>query len=264
MTRWLGAVCALLLTGSSTLPPLPLRQSPAAAASANVWRGREAAIEAHLRSAAVTRLEEIGTGVTRPRRAWLEPAAPVDSLVWKPLPPGKRGGHWESYKSEIAAYQLDRLLAMQMIPPAVERQIEGESGAAIMWLDGVSSVKQSGGQVPSAPIWGGAIRKMLMFDNLIANPDRNAGNILIGVPGELILIDHSRAFGTDTRLHKFERVDAALWERLSAVTDADLRRVLQPWMEEDAVTATIERRRKMMAAVDRLLKDKGRAAVVIQ
>ena len=63
-----------------------------------------------------------------------------------------------------------------------------------MWVASLKSVKQSGGKMPYGVVWGRATRKMLTFDDLIGNPDRNAGNILIGPPGELILIDHSRAF----------------------------------------------------------------------
>src|SRR3954463_14588743 len=142
-------VLALLVAGWPALAGLAARQSAAADASAKTWLGHESPIEAHLRSAEVTKLEEIGTGVTRPRRAYLAPADPCSSLVWKPLPPGHRAGHWESYKSEIAAYELDRLLDLQMVPPAVERQIGGETGAAIMWLEGPRSVKQSGGGGPA-------------------------------------------------------------------------------------------------------------------
>ena len=35
-------------------------------------------------------------------------------------------GYWESYKSEIAAYELDKLLGLDMIPPTVERRVQGE------------------------------------------------------------------------------------------------------------------------------------------
>src|SRR3954463_9780704 len=149
-------VLALLVAGWPALAGLAAGQSSAAAASAKTWLGHESPIEAHLRSAEVTKLEEIGTGVTRPRRGYLAPADPCASLVWKPLPPGRRAGHWESYKSEIAAYELDRLLDLQMVPPAVERQIGGESGAAIMWLGGARSGKQSGGGGGRGPPPGGA------------------------------------------------------------------------------------------------------------
>lgn len=237
-----------------------LAQAPG---SARTWIGHEAQIEAQLRSAAITRMEDIGTGVTRPRRAHLQPAEPVRSLVWKPLPPGPRGGYWESYKSEIAAYELDKVLGMHVVPPAVEREVDRERGAAIMWLDGLRSVKQAGGKVPSGPQWGKAARRMLMFDNLIGNPDRNAGNILIGSPGEFVLIDHSRAFVATTRINKIERVDAELWERMLGLNRADLGRVLGAWLDDEAIDALVTRRDRMAAAVDALVKKKGRAQVII-
>jgi len=237
---------------------------PSAPPSARAWLGNETRIESQLKSAQITRMEDIGTGVTKPRRAYLTPDEPVGSLVWKVLPPGVRSGYWESYKSEIAAYELDKLLGMHMVPPAVERTIEGETGAAVMWIEGPRSVKQSGGVVPSGDIWGKSVRRMIMFDDLICNRDRNAGNILIGAPGELILIDHSRAFIPDKGLpRKIERVDAELWERITALTPADLTRVLGPWIDPKAIDRLVERRRRMIEAVDKLVAKKGRAFVII-
>jgi len=240
-------------------------QSPAPpAGSARSWLGRESEIESYLKSAEIERVENIGTGVTLPKRAFLKTTEPVDSFAWKVLPPGRKNGHWESYKSEIAAYELDKLLDMKMVPPAVERTIDGKVGAAVMWIGSIKSVKQSGGEVPSGPAWGAAVRRMRMFDNLIANPDRNAGNILIGAPGELILIDHSRAFLTDKNPeHKLERVDADLWARMKALTRADLDRALGPWLDEDAIGAIVARRDRMAADIDKLVSKKGAAAVIV-
>jgi hypothetical protein len=246
---------------------VPLAQQPQAppSTSARTWLGHGPAIEAHLKQAGITTIDDIGTGVTRPRRAHLTPSVPVESLVWKVLPPGKRSGFWESYKSEIAAYELDKLLDMRMVPPAVERNIQGETGAAIMWLEGIRSVKQNGGKVPTGVVWGKAIRRMMLFDNLIGNADRNAGNILIGSPGELILIDHSRAFVEDRRMpNKIERVDAELWERVRTLTAEELTRALRPWVEEGAIGAMIQRRNQIASTVDKLVAKKGRALVIIQ
>jgi hypothetical protein len=256
-----ATLLGLLVSG---LAAAPVQPQPIAAASARTWLGNESRIESQLKTAQVTRMEDIGTGVTKPRRAYLTPASPVDSLVWKVLPPGMRGGYWESYKAEIAAYELDKLLGLHMVPPAVERTIDRDTGAAIMWLDNVRSVKQTGGVVPSGEIWGKAIRRMILFDDLIGNPDRNAGNILIGQPGELILIDHSRAFISDKKLQRtLERVDAELWDRITALTPEDVTRALGAWIDRKASDAMIERRRRMMAEVDKLIKKRGRALVII-
>jgi hypothetical protein len=259
------ASCLALWTLSFTA--IPSAQSPAAAItseSSRQWLGREPQIEQHLKTAAVTRIEDIGTGVTRPRRAYLAPAEPLESLVWKVLPPGRRKGYWESYKSEIAAYELDRLLNMRMVPPAVERKIGDETGAAVMWVTGMKSVKELGGKVPGGPDWGKPIRQMQMFDNLIRNIDRNAGNILLGRPGDLILIDHSRAFTTDNKLqNKIERVDADLWGRMQTLTRENLTRALGGWLDEQAIAAIISRRDQMASEVDKLIAKKGRALVLI-
>ena len=122
-----------------------------------------------------------------------------------------------------------------------------------------------GGKVPSGPAWGKALRKMLLLDNLIGNPDRNAGNILVGPPGELILIDHSRAFVTSRDLpNKVERVDAELWEAVMALTRDDLARVLRPWIDDSAIDAILTRRARMAAEVDKLVAKKGRALVIVR
>ena len=262
-TAWVARYTALVTLWFTAVLSAQL-PAPAGTTESRPWLGQEQRIEEHLRNAAIASIEDIGTGVTRPRRAYLAPSEPVESVAWKVLPPGRRGGFWESYKSEIAAYELDRLLDMHMVPPTVERRIGDETGAAVMWVTGMKSVKQLGGKVPSGPEWGKPIRQMLMFDNLIRNIDRNAGNILIGRPGDVILIDHSRAFTTDKKLqNKVERVDAELWERMQTLTRENLARALGRWLDEDAIAAIIERRDAMAATIDQLVAKKGRALVLI-
>jgi hypothetical protein len=234
-------------------------------ASAKTWVGHGAEIERHLESAEIVRMEAIGTGVTKPQRAHLEPPTPFESLVWKPLAPGMRGGYQESYKSEIAAYELDKLLVLNMVPPAVERRIDGDAGAAIMWLDGTKSVKETGGKVPTGPQFGRPLRLMQMFDNLIGNADRNAGNILIDGANNVILIDHSRAFIAGDKLPwKFERVDGELWAKFKTLTSQQLKTSLGRWLDEEAIRGMIDRRDRMAREVDRLTAKKGAAATIIR
>jgi hypothetical protein len=99
------------------------------------------------------KLEKIGVGVTNPDRAYLKPGGPFDSMAWKPIRPGIYQGFWESYKSEIAAYELDKLLELNMVPPTVERRRDSDLGAAIMWCSPTKSFKEFGGSgVPQTPV----------------------------------------------------------------------------------------------------------------
>ena len=96
----------------------------------NIWQGRNAEIEQCLAEAKVARLEDVPIGVTKPRRAMLEPGGCARAFAWKPLQPGYYSGFWESYKSEVAAYELDKALELNMVPVVVERKVNGLSGAA--------------------------------------------------------------------------------------------------------------------------------------
>src|SRR3954454_11859182 len=243
----------VLLTATAAIAQPPL-----------AWVGRYADMEAHLRTAEVVRLEDVGTGVTRPRRAFLEPGTPFASLTWKVLPPGRLRGYWESYKSEIAAYELDTLLELHMVPPTVERVIRGETGAAVMWIDGTKSVADRGGKMPTDARFGRPIRRMQLFDNVIGNPDRNAGNILIDASSHMILIDHSRAFVEDRELpFAFERVDAGLWAKVKTLTREQLSGALAPWLDAERIDAMLERRRAIASRGDELVKRRGASAVII-
>jgi hypothetical protein len=111
-----------------------------------------------------------------------------------------------------------------MVLPSVERQLEGSRGAAQLWVEDVTPLLHAaspGG--PDGADWAKQVVRMRMFDDLIGNQDRNAGNILHDAAWNLILVDHSRAFGEGTELpHKLSRVDEGFWARIEALTPAKL------------------------------------------
>jgi hypothetical protein len=235
-----------------------------ATASAKVWVGQTDRIEQELKSAEVVRMEDIGTGVTRPRRAYVKAGGLVESFTWKPLKPAVTRGYWESYKSEIAAYELDKMLALNMVPPVVEREMNGVQGAAVLWVSPTTSVKEMGGRLAPGRVPGHEVRRMQLFDNLIGNPDRNGGNILVDGARNIILIDHSRAFITKTDLQtKVERVDEKLWTAIEGLTPDALRGTLEPLIGSDALNAMFARRKRIQSEVDKLVARKGRSLVII-
>ena len=143
------------------------------APSARTWLGRFEPLEEFIRDAEVVRIEDIGIGVTAPKRADLEPGGPVERIAFKPIRPGNYNGHWESYESEIAAYELDKLFELGMVPPTVEKRIVGNLGAAVMWVSPTESFSELGGS-PSPPSteigrWNYQLIRAKMFHNLIYN-----------------------------------------------------------------------------------------------
>lgn len=245
--------------------------SSSAPANAKIWIGRAAEIENYLRTAQVVKLTDLSVGVTHPRKATLAPGGPVDAFAWKVLPPGRYEGFWESYLSEIAAYELDKLLNLNMVPPTVEREYKGERGAAVMWASPTKTFKDFGGKgAPDAPpeyadAFARQLVKAKMFDNLINNTDPNLGNWLVDPSWNVILIDHTRAFTTGNKMiHEMNHIDPDLWARMQALTEASVQTAIGKWLMHGEAKSIIDRRNKMQQIVDDLVKAHGEAFVFMK
>jgi hypothetical protein len=133
----------------------------------------------------------------------------------------------------------------------------------------VENVDTWKGQVPPSEVsraaWDKQVARITMFDILIGNRDRNQANILRDKAWNLILLDHTRAFGLATDVSPpLNRIERDFWDRVLALTRKDLDARLRPWLDEQQITAMLERRDRMKAEIEKLIADKGAAAVVLR
>ena len=264
-----GLLCAIAFNA----PVGPGAQAPAAPdLGSKTWIGRHLEFEEFIRTAATAeQMERIPIGVTAPKKVALAPGGPVEAIAWKPVRPGwYPSGHYESYKAEIAAYEIDKLIALDMVPPTVEKRIGREVGAAVMWVSGVATFATLGNAIQSPPrqlaaFWNRQLARAMMFDNLIGNADPNLGNWLKDDHWNLILIDHSRALTSSRDLyHSMNQIDVPLWERMKALDEARLSAAVGQWLGKSEIRAILQRRDRMQQAIDKLVKEKGEAAVLIR
>ena len=234
---------------------------------ARTWIGQAEEIEAYLKTAEVIELD-IDTGVTKPMKATLAPGGPVEAFAWKGIKPGIIVKYWESYKAEVAAYELDKLLELGMTPPTVERRVNNELGAASMWVDAPTWTALGGLSVPPPLharryVW--QLIRAKMFHNLIYNKDPNEGNWIVDPAWNLIIINNSRAFTTDTdeRVHKLTRVDSDLWDRMAALDEPTLQAALGEWLNHKEIRAILQRRDEMRKDIGELVEERGKAAVFV-
>lgn len=245
-------------------PPVVPVASTNAPASQLPWLAEPDAITEYIRTAEIEKIDNIPVGVTRPQRAFFKPGGPVGSVVVKDLRPGRRSGYWESYQSEIAAYELDRLLGLDMVPPTVERRVRGERMSAQMWVDDTIWLKEIRSQRPPNLIaWNRQVRRQRVFDNLIANIDRNEGNLLVlRTPDwHLVLVDHSRCFTSTNRMtFEMRQIDRPFYERLKALDKATLEARIGE-MLVDGVEPLLRRRDAIVAHFEKLVAAQGEAQV---
>ena len=121
-----SSLVGLALAGLILPSRLPAQFTPREIAERPQW-------EEFLKTAEIVGFEPIGEGVTRPIRLSLKKGDRNASGVWK-NPSGIRGGYLEGWRYEIAAYELDKLLGLNMIPPTVEREFQGERGSLQLWV----------------------------------------------------------------------------------------------------------------------------------
>ena len=107
--------------------------------------------------------------------------------------------------------------------------------------------------------------KMHLFDQLIANVDRHLNNIRITSDFDLRLIDHSRSFRATrelkdpARLTKFSR---GLLDGIKKLEYNALRSRTVRYLDDAQIRAVLARRDAIVALADKLIKDKGEAAVI--
>ena len=252
-------------------PAQPAAPAAAAAAApeqpsgAKVWLGRYAEFEEFLKTAVIAKISDIPVGVTSPKHAFFAPGGIAGGGALKVLPAGVKGGYWEAYKSEVAAYKLDRILGLDMVPPTIERRVGSDLASLQLWVEHCKLLKdldQSKAPDPSA--WAKQVCRQRTFDNLISNVDRNAGNLLVDEEWHLILIDHSRAFASNNMpfFKEMTRIDRGFYERLKALDEATLTAELKPWvLSGGTIRDLLKRRDKIVAHFDELVRQKSEAQV---
>jgi len=249
--------------------PVSIGHGPATPAlaglGAKVWIGHYDEYEKYLEAAPIERVADVPIGVTKPKQAFFAPGGLAASGIVKDLPMGRRSGFWEAHKSEVAAYQLDRLLGLDMVPVTVERRVGAAQASVQLWVEGCRHVKDVDQSTCPRPMeWAKQVCRQRVFDNLIANIDRNVGNLLVDGEWNLILIDHSRAFASDKMPFEKEmtRIDREMLAGLKALDEAALMTRVRPWVLGDGqVRGILKRRDKIVARFERLARERGEAAV---
>jgi hypothetical protein len=231
-------------------------------------------LEAFLRKADVTSMRAIPKGVTKPRRVTLLLDGVRRDAAWKVIDDTKTGittlsrgereiGFEDTYRTDCAAYELDKLLGLGMIPATIDRVISGERGALTLWIDNAVTEEERRErklQPPDPDAWSRQIFKMRMFDNLIYNTDRNLGNWLITEDWQLRLIDHSRSFRRNTTLRtpdELARFSRSLLDAISRLDEPTLKERLGRYVTVFQIRALLERRDRILELVKKVAAERG-------
>lgn len=269
----------LALVAAALWAIVPAGQAPAPApAPAATPVLSDAAMEAFLARAKVVSIRNIGSGTTNSRRATLTDGtlthdAHVQIVDAQKTDRSARNvgdrSFIDSYRYNIAAYRLSRLVGLRTIPPSVERVIDGSRAAVTWWIDDVlmdekeRKAKNTSGPDPVRT--GREIRRMHIWDELIHNTDRNQGNIIWATDWSLWLIDHTRSFQPVNELLKpgeVLAVEASLLAAMRTLTQAGISKAVGNSLTRLEILSTLSRRDRLVKQLDALIAKQGEAAVL--
>jgi hypothetical protein len=237
--------------------------------------------EAFLREGEIVRTRSAGGGITGSLRATLrkdgvEHDAHIQAIdeekQYAELSSGLDVDYRDSYRNNVAAYRLDRLLRLGMVPVTVVRRHETKMAAFTWWVDDVAMTerqhRQKKARSPDLSAWNDQIYAVRVFDQLIFNVDRNLGNLLIDKEWRVWMIDHTRAFKIfkDIKSPKSlgDRCARGLLEGLRRLDRATLDHAMQDLLRADQIKGLLGRRDQIVAYYDGRIQVLGESAVLYE
>ncbi|HUP47056.1 MAG TPA: hypothetical protein VM779_16235 [Thermoanaerobaculia bacterium] len=232
----------------------------------------------YLREAKVVRVEKKSLGgVTNARKVVIENDGIRAHTIFRAVHEIYRNARWDnglftpylrdSYQNELAAHELSRLLGFDHVPPTIPWKLGRTKGALQLWIEKAEpGYREDEQRRPADPE---AFLKerdtMRVFDALIENIDRNAGNMLIDSNGRVWWIDHTRSFGQSRDLHGGESIGRCarrFYERLKSTDPAVIRERLSPFLGRYEIEALLVRRLKLIALIEQRITDYGEENVL--
>jgi hypothetical protein len=222
-------------------------------------------------------MHDIGKGITLPKRAAIEYEnekhdAAIESVdVSKSSHETANGvelNFRDSWKYNVAGYELAKILELNMLPPYVERSSGGQQASFSWWVNDAmmeSERVKKKIEPPDQDGWNKQMYAVRVFHELIYDTDPNLTNLLITKDWQLWIIDCSRAFRMMKELRNSKNLtqcDRKLLARIRGLDKNALKPKLSRWLTDREIDGLVARAAKIAAFFDREVAAKGEAAVL--
>jgi hypothetical protein len=229
--------------------------------------------EEALRTAEIVDSKDLGTGITNPIKLYLQKDTLKFKAVFKSvnerrfgittLQKGTEVDFKDSWMYEVVAYELDKLLGLNMVPPTVERVFKGKKGSVQLWVENAMTEKDrklKNLEPPDTGEWNRQLFQVRLFDNLIYNIDRNVGNLLITPDWRIHMIDHSRCFKNLNMIKTSDGIKMfakSTMQALDTLDEAKVKTCCSRYLSSVEIKTLLKRREILMHQYQTLLAEKG-------
>ena len=232
--------------------------------------GRMEAMEKVLREAGIDQIEKerLG-GRTGPWLVTLSDGAVKQRAVFRHVDRRRPNPTPDSYKYDLAAYVLTKLLGVELIPPVVEREIEGRKGSLQVYLEKCireKDRKRKKLKPPDSKAFSNAIQGIRVLENLTYDECQDADDLYVHLEDwRVCRVDFSEAFAPVPELLPgcdLTVCSRKLYEGLLKLDEEALRSKLSLYLNQEEIGALLVRQGLIIEKVKILIKDVGEDAVL--
>ena len=185
----------------------------------------------------------------------------VDRLRPHPTP--------DSYKYDIAAYELTKLLGIELIPPVVEREIEGRPGSLQVFLENCireKDRKRKKLEPPDPRAFARAIAGARVFEQLAYDECQDADDLYIHTEDwRVCRVDFSEAFAPSAKLLPGCEITVCsrkLYDGLLKLDGETLKAKVGRYLSDEELAAFQARKTLIIEKINALIGEKGEDAVL--
>ncbi len=174
-----------------------------------------------------------------------------------------------SYKYGIAAYELDKLLDLNLVPPVVEREIEDRKGSLQIFIEGAleeSSRRMKNIEPPDPTRFKNTLEDLNVFENLTYSPsfcgERELDDILImdKKDWKVWRVDFSEAFAPSPELIpgcEITGCSKKLCQNLMKLEDKVIKTKLKHYLNDEEMIMLLKRKKLIIEKIKILIAEKG-------
>ncbi len=227
-------------------------------------------LENFLREAAVIAVEKdtIG-GRTAPWMVTLVEGTVKRRAIFKYIDSPRPSLVPSSYRYELAAYELTKLLGIGIVPPVIEREVNGRKGSLQVFLENCRNLKDTERkklEPPDPQALADAIDEVRVFENLTYDECLNKSDMLIHRDTwKVCRVDFADAFSPIPELVPdcdIVRCSRRLYQGLLQLSEEVVKSSLAPYLNSDEINALLARKNLIVGLIKTLIENKGEDAVL--
>jgi hypothetical protein len=232
--------------------------------------GRMEAMEKVLREAKIEKIdkERLG-GRTGPWLITLYDGAVKQPAIFRHVDRRRPHPTPDSYKYDLAAYVLTRLLGVELIPPVVEREIENRKGSLQVFLENCvreKDRKRKKLEPPDSKAFSKAIAEIGVLENLTYDECQDTDDLYVHLEDwRVCRVDFSEAFAPVPELLPGCDVTVCsrnFYEGLLKLNEETAKSSLDQYLSEEEIGALLLRKDLIIDKIRTLIGEKGEQAVL--